>query len=407
MFCVERLKPNVNDEVLDRLPIVTSSDGVLEPVATFVAELTNWGSRPVDSVADEVYILCGWCNFLERFNLTWDTAGETDVLSYIAEAKLKSIGSNRIGRRIAVITKWYLFLVSRKIGGAGVASFATSLTDRPLDLNSDIATPRFKTPRGSKSTHGDRHTPSAKEADLVLQALSDHKNEFIAHRNFALGATVIKTGLRAVGLHQLSISFLNGVLAKGGVIKHDESIDWYGDDKTQRDEIRTKILSRDALGAGPFIGYLEEKTGLRQVKFPYQTILALLSFVWGPRHKLIKNRYKGRRIDPLWLSARQCSGLSRGAIKDIFKQKGFGVAHVEGSGHRLRATFLTMKALQFLLEAKRRFGNRYDRAAILTQLAMLAGHATTDSLKVYLDEALIIAGALDDTPENLSLIASF
>jgi hypothetical protein len=69
--------------------------------------------------------------------------------------------------------------------------------------------------------------------------------------------------------------------------------------------------------------------------------------------------------------------------------RGFIAAGVKGSGHSLRAAFLTEYAQRLLREAKNKFGQSYDAQALLIMLAEIAGHEDPTTLKNYLDEARI------------------
>jgi hypothetical protein len=125
------------------------------------------------------------------------------------------------------------------------------------------------------------------------------------------------------------------------------------------------------------------------VGFPIDLLLAILDYLWGERARIIRERgiretYGDQK---LWISATTGWGLNRGSICDIVAVNGFKAAGVRGSGHSLRAAFLTEQALVLLAEARCKFGQNYDEFTILNELAELAGHDKPETLRYYIDLA--------------------
>lgn len=62
---------------------------------------------------------------------------------------------------------------------------------------------------------------------------------------------------------------------------------------------------------------------------------------------------------------------------------------IKGSGHSLRAAFITERAEELLVQAREKFGANFDELTILHELCELAGHAQPSTLRNYLDLARI------------------
>lgn len=401
MFEVEILKGIPSDGPLLGLPVITHKDlGVLEPAASYFLELHTWGGQRHGSIRGRAYIIRIWCNFLLQKGCTWSTAREKHMREFVEETRSSGFSENRLATRIRVLTDWYYFLAQQNIGGLAVRTFCAALTsDRPEDFIIHPE-PRFKAKRGPKNVNGDRPTPSDENLRKVLDALASHDDEYISDRNFLIGFVAANTGLRAMGLRSLSISFLDSILADNRLIQRAESCVWYVSHKENRDRLRAALIDLRETVSAPLFGEITEKRSVsRQVSFHPDTMLLLLNHIWGTRHRKLAQRFGGRSPNDLWVSTRTGRGLAFGVINNILKFEGFEKAGVAGSGHRLRAAFLTNTAVSLLRRARRSFGGNYDGASILTQLAMLAGHASPQSLQPYLDDAALILALMEEHPQ--------
>jgi integrase len=289
--------------------------------------------------------------------------------------------------------RWCHFLASRNLGGPFLRLFSASISTSPLDIKNLQPKGRFKPRRGPKLKWGKRPVPDPDGVAQVLEALASHCDPFIAERNWLLGRTAYETGLRAMGLTSLSCGTIEAMLQGDRIIGPIDRIDLFATDRARKAEIRSSLDRLIKSGRENLFASVTEKGGkTRTVAFPIELVLALCEHIWGERHALILTRRGGRGAKSsrhLWLSKNNLSQLERSSVKDILRMRGFVAAGVKGSGHSLRAVFLTEYARRLLREAKNRFGQSYDAHALLVMLAEIAGHEDPVTLKNYLDEARI------------------
>jgi integrase len=248
--------------------------------------------------------------------------------------------------------------------------------------------------------NGKRPAPHPIEVERVLDKLASHENPFIADRDWSMGKTAYRTGLRVMGLEALTCATVDALLRADGLLDEAQHVEWFAQDRIAKVRLKTALNDLIASGREHLFTDITEKGGkTRSVQFPIDVVGHLLNHIWGERHELLRKFGSSRReisARGLWLSSRSCEPLTNVAIKDILRKRGFVAAGVRGSGHSLRAAFLTEYACFLIREAKENFGNNYDAGAILLTLAEIAGHEDPKTLQHYLDEARIREALLED-----------
>jgi site-specific recombinase XerD len=372
--------------------IIHPEHGVFKAASMFIKEQALWRSLRPGSLHDIAYIICDWCNYLQQQGIKWNQPSEQNYWFWLAGAFASGeIARNRQGHKANIIVRWVHFLASREIGGDILKSFAVSISQSPLDVADMKPKGRFKAQSGPKVENGRRPIPSTEEVDRILETLATNQNAFIAERNYLLGLTAVRTGLRAMGLASLTCKTLNMMLRSHNLIDHAERIELMVNNQAAKVALRAGLNELSKMGGENLITLIKEKGGKqRDVSFPISLVLSLIEYVWGERALFLKKR--GKNVSSvLWVSekGKRCTTLKRKSISDILRKQGFVASGVRGSGHCLRGAFLTDYACMLVLRAKRRLGPDYDSRDVLLQLAEVAGHEDPETLRPYLDEARI------------------
>lgn len=373
-------------------PIIVHCElGVFAPASIFINEISKWRQEKLGSVLDIAYIICSWCNYLQDRNCEWNCASDEYFHSWLTSGReIQGLSNARIARRASVIFRWSNFLLNRGVGGSPLREFASSISAEPESFLRGTARPRFKAMRGPKLKRGKKRIPSPEEAARVVDCLGAHPNPFIAERDWLIGQVALETGLRAMGLAKLCTYRLEKALREENILVGSSRLVEMTDNSEDKASLRRTLIDLQDRGRLNVFLEITEKGGKhRIVAFSIDLVLAVLEHIWGERAQLLRRQnwepFDGR----LWLSERFRRPLAVGSIKDLIRKRGYKSANVPGSAHSFRATFLTGKAAELLLEEKELWGDQADPQGVLLKLAEIAGHEDTSTLKPYLDEAQI------------------
>ena len=393
-FSIVRVKDDITKEVR---PICVGPDGVFAPVALYIHELRSWRGYASGSIEDIAYILCGWLNYTAKVAVQWNNVTDTNYLNYLKSEKNKDgLGRNRSNRIASIIARWYVFLVSKDIGGVALSRFVESVTlpDGRGTHNASLAY-RFRAKRGPKLKNGKKHVPRVGEVERVLDKLADTPSPFTSERDLLLGMVAARTGLRAMGLAALSLTAVTAMLAREGLLKSHQSIEHFTLDASAQAGIRASLAQLVSNGRKNLILKVTEKgENTRSVLFPIDLLVSILDHIWQARAFLIRQSGSGA-VDALWITATpRPRELAIGSLKKIVAAA-FTAANVRGSVHSFKAHYLTMLAAKLRNEAIARDGPGYDGRTVMLQLAEAAGHKTFTTLAHYLDEAVLFDTVAD------------
>tara|TARA_R100000365_G_C2747198_1_gene76919 strand:- start:1253 stop:2446 length:1194 start_codon:yes stop_codon:yes gene_type:complete len=382
----------VRDQESKKLrPICIGPDGVFIPVSLYLRELQDWRGAASGSLEDVAYILCGWLNYTCSISVEWSAVKDTNYLHYLkSKNNMNGLGRNRSNRIASVVARWYVFLVSREIGGDALSHFVESIT-LPDSRGPHTATPayRYRAKRGPKLKNGKKRVPRIEEVERVLDELADKRSPYLSERDLLLGMVAARTGLRAMGLAALSLTALTAMLSRENIVQSHQNIEHFTGDIHGQAEIRAALGHLVANGRNNLILKVTEKgENSRSVLFPIDLAISILDHVWQSRATMIRQG-RGGVVDGLWITAtRRPRELAIGSLKKIVAAA-FAGANVQGSAHSLKAHYLTRLAAKLRQEAIAREGPSYDSRTVMLQLAEAAGHKTFATLAHYLDEAVL------------------
>lgn len=383
--------------VQDFAVVIWPDSGVDEQVLRFCYERAVYKGRKPSTIENECYILADWLNWLASRGKSVADALPTDYHQWDSRGGSGSIGPARRHRKKEVVWEFYKQLRSDPALGDVTATFFETLSEpRVSDIGVISWSMKLKSKIGQRSRLP--IVPTDDEVEQIMATLGEDTDPFVSERNFLIGQVEARIGLRAMGAESLSIRTLDTMLESAGIRHSGGSVGNLYRNKEEQVRVRRELSQLSARGRTVLAAEIVEKGGKeRDVEVPVDLATKLLNHVWGRRQALIKTRRGATRRHEgrLFLSSRNGAPLKRGSIKDLVKAA-FKNAGVRGSGHALRAYYLTTKAIALVQEARRKFQNNYSPEDILNELARLAGHSRRKTLCHYLDVARLREAALRD-----------
>lgn len=272
-----------------------------------------------------------------------------------------------------------------------------------------------------------RPTPSYDDIERLLEHLrskslrqsdgswKDELRICEGERNWLIARCKIEAGLRRAEAAGLSLWALAKALDKHRIVSlslrdgcsPNPLVAAINDEDAQK-AIIAKIDSHRHKGYQTFDVIVEKKGGgERSFEMPIDLMIDLLKIaIWKVRKKLASNwSAKGFNLDSdalFYSSKKPGKRLTAGAIGDISKDA-FNALDIEGSGHRLRAYYLTRMAWLLWNQYLALNGYRYDVAVenqVLNRLADLAGHKQPGTVeRHYLDMAQLLYRSKQNKPK--------
>ena len=387
----------------EKYPIVVRAEsGVLLPAAAYLRDLAQWKSRAEGTVCDEAGIICDWCDWLRARGRDWDRPSKSEYLTWLnTQTGMRTFAAPRRGRKASVIWTWYGYLKREGFGGRAVSEFFDDVTEAD-ESGAPSGRMRFETGKGDSTVVPE--VPSRAQVDLILDALADNEDRFAGERNWLLGRCEAEVGLRAMGVHSMTTRHIDMMLRKEGILAAKQTMAFMASDAQGRVRIREALQRLEAQDRRELEATITEKGGkTRAVVVPIPLALSLLEHVWGARESLLRSGRGGasraKTKGAIFLSSTDGRPLERGSIKDIVA-RAFRQCSVPKSGHKLRAFYLTKKAIELVREARRLHGKNYDETTVLNQLAQIAGHNRRKTLRFYLDPERIKQAMLDMYEES-------
>lgn len=376
--------------------LVWSDKGIDEKVLRFCFERGVYKGLKTSTLEQECYILADWLNWLAARNKTLEDAVPSDYHRWGSEGNRgQRLGAARAYRRKELIWQFYRGLRSDPAMAQTTSAFFEIISEANLSDQGLVHWSMKLQYKVGRRSHAPR-VPTEEEVGRILSELGNNDNPFLSERNFLIGRVESAIGLRAMGVEGLKIETLDKMLAIAGIEFVGESIGNLSQAKSEQIRIRRQLNGLLQRGRTVMPAPIVEKGGKkREVEVPIDLAIRLLNHVWGRRQTLIENRIgaKRRSKGQIFLSWRSGGPLSRGSIKDLVSAA-FENANVKGSGHALRAYYLTSKAIALIDEARRTFGANYSLEDVLNELARLAGHNHRGTLRAYLDVARLREAAL-------------
>lgn len=378
-------------------PVITTLSGIEPLTFSFLVERFIKGRQMVSSRQQEAYILCDWINYLVASGLSIDVADPFSYYQWVSLPLEKGlINRARAHRKIAVVWEFYHYLVLSERARPAVRSFFEQISECKVSNDNFIVWSRkAELARGHSSRP--TYVPSVGEVQRVIEMASTQETAFLRERNFLVCQCESRMGLRAMGVSALRTSDLESCLREEQILTKGERLTHLVNNSGRQIEIRSIIKDLEKSGRTIFsLSITEKGRRTRQVKLPIDLARQLVNHVWGRRAALIKARRVPARdqSETVFLSSRTGLPMRVGTVKDLVKLA-FLQADVRGSGHSLRAFYLTEEACQMIREAMKLYGPNFSMDDIFDRLADLAGHSHKRTLNRYLSVARLRAAALE------------
>jgi len=419
------------------LPLVYWPSGAIcEPLIRYFAH--GWRTRlftSVRSMAPEVYALREFLALLENRLIHWLDADDDDLSIYRdIQNELRGrglIGKAQIDKKVAYVFKFYThiqtampFQSNQRLTPKFVGEPEQNIT--PFSSKEVLTRRRgrilvWSRSEASAKSVKKRPTPSPDSVKRILDHLrytskedkakrtsgwKSQQRRLEGERNWLIARCEAEAGLRREETSSFTVRHLAIALSEERLLGINSVRN--PDAATARlllaardEDVRDNILGRlerfRERGHETLFITMKRKRGVASVQFPIDLIEDLLRIgVWSI-HRAYTTHWSSldqdyRVPEELFLSGRDGKGLSPGSVGDIVNDA-FAELDIAGSGHRLRAYYLTNMAWLIWNENFALNGYQFDAAIVnmtLDRIAELAGHSDPSvTAQHYLDMALI------------------
>lgn len=419
------------------LPIMYLPTGAIcEPFIRYFAN--GWRKRmfkTAKSMNPEKYALRDWFARCHEKRLHWLDADD-DELSAFRDEHAADIVAGRISAKQVEVKLGFIFKFYRSIPDAmpfqSHGRFMRCFVGEPEQQLTPITSKLAEGPGGptlvwsrsvtQENSGTKRPTPNQDQVERILEHLRFKVKELRAkrttgwaanlrrlegERNWLIARCEAEAGLRrfetaALNLRDLCRALAEERLLDGvGVRDYDAAVQMVvaaADNQELREGILERISKYRIRGHETLYVTMARKwRKIAAVQFPLGLIEDILTIgIWTVRHAIVDHWHlkDSNYTSPLeiFLSSRNGLRLSDGAVGDIVNDA-FAELEISGSGHRLRAYFLTHMAWLIWNENFALGGYRFDVAVVtmtLDRLTELAGHSEPSTLEQhYLDMALL------------------
>lgn len=404
----------VHGKPLPKHPCVLDGNGVVLPIASFLVHRAVNRNAASGTVLDEAYILRDWLIFLQHDDRDiWEI--NDDALRRFAVTGLASGASpRRVQRKVSTIFNFYwvsqhhLGLVDglisdpQSVDSDGKSALTADLSFRRRKDGKTIVKPRaiygFTTVPSSRA----RPTPTEEQVERVLDHLLASPNSERAICYWLCARWMNEAGLRRSGVSGLTIGSIENALLREG-IRHENGgpvpIQHLFSDVVRQNSLLLGLSSLKRSGrSNLFVSVVEKRGKQRFAPVPICLIECTLAYVWQQRSGLCAAR-GWQQPDPLFLSLKTGNALQPGAIGNAIKGA-FHHQNVAGSGHRLRAAFTTRRVRAAVQRARGRHGRAFDVAGVLLEEAEALGHQRPNTLRPYIDAAVVEEALLNDYTDD-------
>ncbi|KQZ44671.1 site-specific integrase [Ensifer sp. Root558] len=415
-------------EDMSDIPVIKNPDGsIFEPSLRYFGY--GWLQKTFkskSSMEPDSYSLRDYLCHLLNSGVDWVYGGRDEVLrsfrnSFSERVKEGELASAQVELKLEHVFRFYQTIDKAMpiLGGNPTPQFVGYNEISPITTRRVGGTLRWSGWNKVVRRASSRPTPSFDNVERILEHLRAAAMEpldgsweqslrvFAAERNWLVTCCEARAGLRRVEIWHLSLRKIAEALSKHRIITmstgrwrndaHPNPLNVAVHDKALRAQIVSGIERFAAQGNTTLnVDVLTKGGKERSVEFPLDLVLSLLEIgIWTVRKALFAH-WEARGNTDLDYDAIFISSTGNGRrlglkhIGEIVKDA-FNELDVAGSGHRLRAYYLTEMAWLLWNQELAKAGYRPDIAVsnnVMNRLAELAGHekpSTTE--RYYLDQA--------------------
>lgn len=423
----------ISDNPAGRLSMACNpDDGLVVPIQAYLLEGALRIGEPWNTVEKHGYHLCIWYDYLRYNGLHILDADERHLRNFLLGGATRYSNVTSINKvveiawgptseeRFRTIVAFYDFWQRkrgrrlRQFRGGTIADLDTNLFGR-VNRSSARAKKNFARPALEKAR---RHkgTPTPEEAEQVLERSLDRDDQNRAQTYYIVGSLAYRSGSRAVGVSSMTVpNFLNGLRDERGfkeIVGLNEVLKNYAAERNRMVIVQT--LKRMKSNGRKFIYcYVRNKGGGEPIPIaiPVELAVEIVDYICTYREEVVQERYshKGKVSPPhIFLSYKtEVAGgfLQPETFSNHFSEI-FRDLHIDGSLHRLRATFCEEVVRDIYIRERAVHGRAWQANNVLEFARQLLGHKNPASIEHYLNLALaqelmgdpVLVEASEDTP---------
>ena len=366
----------INGRPQPGLPLLLEGDGtVVEPASDWFRHLAVVLSRPQTTLRLLGHTMLLFWKYLKKCGTDWRDVDDDFLMAWRNEQEIKGgLKKRTINERLSTVFYYYWWaqdqgyirnVIADPANPDGNSAGAITISVRYFKSKGDArASGRFSSPLLYRTVREPNlHTPTTDEATRVHAVLANSGEEGLAERNTLMLSWAEEAGLRRKEFGALRVGQIPGWDEIGRLM--DEDVPYLLDlIITKGDKQRTIAIVPDLLVRTR--DYIEE--GRARIISNFRTRL-------GSSYKT--------PIE-VFISKKSGMALSLGAMTNLFA-RAFKKAKVSGSGHRMRARYLTSLVEHYYEEAIEKHGSQISYEIVLLKAAEAAGHSHPTSLRPYLN----------------------
>ncbi len=320
-------------------------------------------------------IMLSFWNYLIKERVNWKEVDDNLLMQWRNNQEIeKAVKRRTINQRLSTVFRFYWWaqshgyvenLIADPEQSHHLVVPRISLAVKSIAAKSGVhVISRFKSPLLYRTTREPNlHTPTAKEATALHAVMSEISGPTVAERNTLMLSWAEEAGLRRKEFASLTISQIPDWEEIDGLIESDSCKD---------------------------IELVVTKGGHhRIVEVVPDLLIRTRNYIDEDRLSLIRRfgqnqggSYHGPAA--VFLSEKTGKAITFRAITNLFRES-FQKAEVRGSGHRMRARYLTNLVQHYYDEAFAKHGNSISFDIVLLKAAEAAGHLHPSSLRPYLN----------------------
>ncbi len=362
----------IENQAYSGIPLMLDShNNIIEATSNWLRHLALVRRRAISSVRQFAYQLKQWWTFLEKNKINWDAVDDYTLVAWRDSYLDNGYDKATVNSLVLTVFRFYLWAEKKGYTNGLIGEADITHNFRPnisvvVNTNEKGQT-QYTTPLLIRTTAKPiLPTPTNDEITKIHEALAEMYGD---NSDLLIRDSLILLWMEGTGLRRAEVLSL----------KTTDIPEWGTLESVEREDENEKIT---VVGKGDkkrmvFAG-IDLLTQTREfIENERQTIVYRFRSKQSAIYKEPKN---------IFLSAKTGLQLTPDAVSQQFA-KAFKKAGVKGSGHRVRARYLT-NLVTGLLEAQfEKFKSLPDVASILLPAAQIAGHNNIETLRPYLDIA--------------------
>lgn len=400
---------------IEKLPLaINSEEGLVICIQSYLLEGAVRTADPWRTSEKYGYILCQWYDYLRLKNIEIFDAHEGHLRNFLLGGGVRESNVHAFGRKAVLtldstnltklnsIVAFYDFW--ERVRGAKLRSFRggtlATLNERLFErVNRSIAKAKINYSRAAANkAKRQPGTPTPEESEMILEHALDQPDENRAQTWYLIGSLARRSGSRARGIGSLLVkNFLGGLSNERAfrqlpdyrrVLKEHLLV--------ENRRLIVQTLQRMQANGRTFIYCDVRNKGGDWIPLaiPIDLCVELTDYICTYRKDVIKTRFAPNNVTPpdnvfLSYKPRAAGGaLSSEAISNFYNPL-FKQLNIDGSLHRLRATFCEEVIRDVYIRERAANGRAWQVNNVLEFARKLLGHKNPASLEHYLNNIMV------------------